>query len=427
MNTQEIINSFPSLTEIIQNVLSNEMFLGFGALGIASLILYTLRSVPAKIFHAWKRLFTVTLTVRNDDLTYEWFMHWFYGEEYHKRCRRIATVYDYSSSRSIVSPAEGFHILWKGLRPILLNKEVGEPKGKERPETIRVTTIGRNKKIMEEILEKGKNYMESKDALCIWKWDGFWNSNEKKHARGLETVIIDESDKQFLLDDFKWFKESEDWYHNMGIPYKRGYLFYGPPGTGKTSLSIAISAHFKKDLYVLNLNNVVSDSTLQDALNWVSDDSIVLLEDIDTVNITNDRKTKASGEDDDYQGITLSGLLNTLDGALSPEGQIIIMTTNYPEKLDDALIRPGRIDAKVHLGYPKKKQRQEMFRRFFPDSSADIEKQFVEASDGKSPAEIQEAFMRCLNDPEKLVENGSLNNTHTKIITTDKKEFLKND
>jgi chaperone BCS1 len=79
-------------------------------------------------------------------------------------------------------------------------------------------------------------------------------------------------------------------------------------------------------------------------------------------------------------GITLSGLLNVLDGFHAPTGVLFVMTTNHVEKLDQALLRPGRIDYKLYLGKASDHQKMELYRRFFPDTSEREAREFVEAS-----------------------------------------------
>lgn len=78
--------------------------------------------------------------------------------------------------------------------------------------------------------------------------------------------------------------------------------------------------------------------------------------------------------------VTLSGLLNVLDGFLAPAGVLFVMTTNHVEKLDQALLRPGRIDYKLYLGHASDRQKMELYRRFFPDATESEVCEFVEAS-----------------------------------------------
>lgn len=159
-------------------------------------------------------------------------------------------------------------------------------------------------------------------------------------------------------------------------PNLAGYLLYGPPGTGKSSLSTALAGEFGLDLYEVKVPSVGSDADLEQMFQEVPPQCIVLLEDIDAV-WTADRgdfperedRTTGSGSYTPTSNCTLSGLLNVLDGVGSQEGRIVIMTTNKPERLDGALVRPGRVDMKVHLGNISKQSARQMFVRMFtPDA-----------------------------------------------------------
>lgn len=150
-----------------------------------------------------------------------------------------------------------------------------------------------------------------------------------------------------------------------------GYLFYGPPGTGKSSLSTALAGEFGLDLYEVKIPSVASDADLEQMFQEIPPQCIVLLEDIDAV-WTAEReyseredRTAGSGSRSPSSNCTLSGLLNVLDGVGSQEGRIVIMTTNKPERLDSALVRPGRVDMKVHLGSISRQSAEDMFMRMF--------------------------------------------------------------
>ena len=132
---------------------------------------------------------------------------------------------------------------------------------------------------------------------------------------------------------------------DKGVPYRRGYLLHGPPGTGKTSFTQAIAGALKLNICYLNLSNGnMDDDGLNRALNNAPSQSIILLEDIDGIFVA--RESVNQGRDG---GVSFSGLLNALDGVRSQEGRILFMTTNHKEKLDPALLRPGRCDFQVKL------------------------------------------------------------------------------
>ena len=102
-------------------------------------------------------------------------------------------------------------------------------------------------------------------------------------------------------------------------------------------------------------------------------------------------------------------MLNALDGVTSSDGRIVFMTTNYIERLDPALIRPGRVDFKQFVGYATDYQARQMFLRFFPESNEKLASEFVKRlmtiNKNVSLAQIQGFFMLYKNDPQKAILN----------------------
>jgi len=120
---------------------------------------------------------------------------------------------------------------------------------------------------------------------------------------------------------------------------------------------------------VLNINAELKEESMIEAISQVNEGekrSILVLEDIDCIFI--DRKKN----DTLKNNITMNGLLNCLDGFNNPEGLIVIMTTNFPDKLDEALMRSGRIDLDIEMTYLDKFQARNMFLSFF-DKEAHFE------------------------------------------------------
>ena len=107
--------------------------------------------------------------------------------------------------------------------------------------------------------------------------------------------------------------------------------------------------------------------------------------------------------------MTLSGLLNAIDGVTSTEGRILFMTTNYADRLDPALIRPGRVDRKVFIGHCDHYQLKQMFSRFYPDAKEELVNEFADKVIGlESPvsaAQIQGFFMFSKDNPQDIIDN----------------------
>jgi chaperone BCS1 len=206
-----------------------------------------------------------------------------------------------------------------------------------------------------------------------------WREASTRPIRPLSTIDLAEGIKQDMLKDINGYLHPSTrlFYARRGVPYRRGYLFYGPPGTGKTSFSLALAGHFEIDLYIVSLaSKNLDDDILNDLFNDLPPKCIVLLEDIDSAGIdrevqnktvieTSKEKDKDETKTKDKHTISLSGLLNTIDGAASQEGRILIMTSNTPETLDAALIRHGRIDKQIKFDYIRKFDAKQLFIRMF--------------------------------------------------------------
>ncbi|KAJ0728792.1 putative AAA+ ATPase domain, ATPase, AAA-type, core, AAA-type ATPase domain-containing protein [Helianthus annuus] len=192
-----------------------------------------------------------------------------------------------------------------------------------------------------------------------------WTSVNLDHPASFETVAMDTGVKEMVMEDLARFLERREYYRRVGKAWKRGYLLYGPPGTGKSSLIAAMANYLNFDVYDLELSDVKSNSELRRLLVATANRSILVVEDIDCSVELHDREeveaekavarrsSKHGSKDEERPKITLSGFLNYIDGLWSSCGdeRIIIFTTNRKDKLDPALIRPGRMDVHIHMSY----------------------------------------------------------------------------
>ncbi|KAG7377165.1 hypothetical protein PHYBOEH_001086 [Phytophthora boehmeriae] len=235
----------------------------------------------------------------------------------------------------------------------------------------------------------------------------------KRYALGEEKTFdnLFFQEKEQVMQLLDNFASKSGKFAIKGFPYKLGLLLHGPPGTGKTSLIKAVAQYTKRHIVTISLGKIQTNQQLLDALFEMKfpvqgldspvemsfEDVVFVMEDIDCASsIVNARDTsdtkpskadrmmasqKKAKEEDDEDGmagmigpmlkpkstedkLNLSGLLNVLDGVIDCPGRIVIMTTNHPEKLDPALVRPGRVNKKLMLGHMGSKEVQQMLEYY---------------------------------------------------------------
>lgn len=321
------------------------------------------------------------------------------------------------------TPAFGLHGFWFEGRYFKLHRKQeslyddgnmsGTPQFKDKEKLV-ITCYGRSPRPIKRLLAHAKEqYYVDHHAKTIVKrpspqnmrrYGGrhTWFQVAQRPVRPMSTVVLDEKQKIQVLSDMNEYLHpaTPRWYANRGIPLRRGYLFHGPPGTGKTSLSFALAGVFGLDIHVISLlDPSLSEEDLSALFSSLPRRCVVLLEDIDTAGLArldeeiksegkvgnnkrggkDESKTKGdfsvselarelrkqSDSGGEKKGISLSGLLNAIDGVASHEGRVLIMTTNKPESLDDALIRPGRVDLQVSFTNATRQQAIELFVRMY--------------------------------------------------------------
>jgi len=355
-----------------------------------------LRAVPERIWRWIVDQTTLVITVSDDDAAFAWVKEWFLEQSFLKRTRRVDLDTKVRNERIAMIPAPGKHWFWYRGRPFEVwfsRTENTHERSGRRLESLTLRTPGRNRAFVERLVKDVVRCHVRRLGVqsYLYTYDDGWNYVEGYAPRVLESVILQPGEKEELIEDVARFQRSKQRYEELGVPYHRGYLFHGLPGTGKTSLVSALAAHFGLSIYVINLGDF-NDRTLMSAVNQVPANSVLLFEDIDCMRGSQSRQgaNASSGEAGNpnpgtkenaaMNGVTLSGLLNVLDGFHAPNAVLFVMTTNHVEKLDAALLRPGRVDYKLFLGKASELQKAELYRRFFAGASEREAREFVEAS-----------------------------------------------
>lgn len=264
----------------------------------------------------------------------------------------------------------------------------------------------------------------------------YFSMKQFQTNRKFINVVGDQS--KVIKKRVKFFIENEKWYNEKGVPYTLGLLLSGCPGSGKTSTikCIAneterhiINIHFTDDITISQMEHLFFNECIQvqNTLGKIEqfiiplNKRIYVFEDVDCQNdIVMDRDLKHNDNMEDSiepfsssslfniqtqnkrpenmmtqpignsEKLTLSSLLNSLDGILETPGRIIIMTSNYPERLDKALVRPGRIDLICKFTKCTNKMICQFFENFYNIELTKEEKKQIDRvpSEIWSPAEL---------------------------------------
>lgn len=280
--------------------------------------------------------------------------------------------------------------------------------GERRLAGASVCFFGRDKSMLEYILEAGREIQRRKREKYLTvvqvydygkdhglNWLHPQDKDRKQPGRSISSVVLprcsitglDRADA--LLEDAREFLNSESWYTERGIPYRRGYLLHGVPGGGKSSLVQAVASELRLPIYMLQLSSEqMTDDTLNTLLQYGMHDppTILLLEDVDLLHSAVLNRHRQDMEKEEQQSLrenqdapqerkrrgrlTLSGLLNALDGPTATTGRLLFMTTNAKDRLDPALLRSGRIDYEIEFVHCEPEQLERLFTRFFSDYKA---------------------------------------------------------
>ena len=185
---------------------------------------------------------------------------------------------------------------------------------------------------------------------------GFWDYLFQNPRREVDTVFI--GGKNEILSDLDEFFESEKDYLYFGHPYKRNYLFYGTPGNGKTSFINAIAGKYNLNVFLISFSVNITDEVFKKLISGLNRNSLLVMEDIDVLFQSGGGGGGGGGVGG--KNITMSTILNTLDGLARKNRIICIMSTNHFDVLTDVFKRPGRLDMLVEFKNADKKCFEEM-------------------------------------------------------------------
>ncbi len=282
-----------------------------------------------------------------------------------------------------------------------------------------------------------------------------------ENDRTFDNIFFDE--KTALKNRLDFFMNNREWYSKKGIPYTLGLMFSGKPGCGKTSTIKAIAKYTKRHIIDIPLNKIDSCRELMtifygDEINGKKipmNKRIYLFEDIDTIiDVLKEREKEEENKTDlekiaetiiqtnemvakrssplakmtvkQNDKLNLGFFLNLIDGVLETPGRILILSTNYPDKLDKALVRPGRIDMKIHLEKCSSQMIRDILGHYYEDyeENEDIVAALFEK--GITPAELYQLCFKygTFKKMIQCIEEEGLDTLFGKIIDRRQEELL---
>lgn len=209
---------------------------------------------------------------------------------------------------------------------------------------------------LKSVITRSSNIYENKVKINF-QW-----YNNKRDKRYLDSIYTNNNEQYRVLNDLKNFINNKQFYLDNNIPYKRNYLFYGKPGTGKTSLIFALASELNYDIKLIDLGSFSDLNSLLYQVYNCSSNTFLVFEDIDAMSTKFEERKKEETVKDSKKDapiideptsnakeLSLSVLLNLLDGLYTKEGMITFFTTNHIDKLDSAFLRDGRMDYKLEM------------------------------------------------------------------------------
>lgn len=313
---------------------------------------------------------------------------------------RISGSSEYSSERTVTAIAKSGHY-FKYINSVLVHVVICEGKASKGNEftIITVNLYGKPNNHLDcelrKVVDSSIDDSTTKifDLECPWKYT-------RKEVRSIDTVVLSQRNRELLMNHLDWWKTSKDSHVKYGLTYKTGILLYGPPGTGKSSLAQAIAGYLNFNMALISIKPNKMDD-LRTTISTTPPRTVLLIEDVDRsitipglsakpepIEVPADIEESMSIDEvlanieDTEQYLAdapvkaperaipgIEHLMNALDGISSPSGVVIIMTTNHIEKIDPAVIRPGRIDLKLLMDRFTFEMACEMGSRFGVDSN----------------------------------------------------------
>jgi len=426
---------------------------------LMGLIYATLRGLPKVIYTATLNQCITSLTFTNagawteERVGFTSFMGWFISNKWSRHSRNISMVT--VGDNVVFGPGNGRHFFFYKGKLFWFNKEALASSGTHvEKERITIVTFGRDQEKLKEIV---KSFMpkpeDGKPRVYTFTHDNNWQYLCTIPRRDLSTVVIDKETKAHLVKKLEEFAASEEWFKSKGLAWKLTVILHGVPGTGKTSLVKALASHYGKNIASLNISGV-SDAQFEKAVSSLPENTWLLVEDFDSANAVKSRglsrkapaptpgkEIVAPASDgikpaapvkkmdavdsliEEFTRLSLTKVLNTLDGIVSLDNSVIWLTTNALDRIDEAVTRKGRVDHIWEIKLLEDPEVREYINMVFPDheiknpgkfsqiAGCDLQALFLEerfdsaAFEQSIPKEFRAPFVHSVNSNTHLYQS----------------------
>lgn len=379
------------IARLSQMMVDYPWMVGIYSLYGMTVLTYCFKFIPG-FFGFIKDQSITTLELNNagwsgNEAQFQAFMAWYLKSPYSKWSRYLSLDGKYSrfvdddddggSDRKcaktyVIGAGYGTHFFFYKKRLFWFSKGSLQSTGSEKEkQNIVIKTLGRDQQPLLALVEDFAVKPKETD-LSIYSYKDDWDVISRVNKRPLESVVLRKDIKENLVGSLSYFFKNREWFIKRGLPYKQTYILHGKPGTGKSSTIKAIASHFNKNICLIDITSM-GNSLFEKAMASVPKNSIVLIEDFDSCRALHSRVSSDGGDVTSSlaeltEVLSLSKVLNVLDGVVSLDDTVVFLTTNHLEKIDAALIRKGRVDYIYEIPYLEDVEIKEYIKLMYPEA-----------------------------------------------------------
>lgn len=326
-------------------------------------VLGTIRYTPKIIWQLIQRKWAVSITTRDQNLI-RWIGVWMARSDYGQVCQWLdaRTVHVDDGLMAVIMPGHGMHSFKQDGVRYWLGHELEDQGVAGKKSVLTIKTIGSGREPLERLIgmavDMANEEHRDKNVTYVNDHNGWWSRVRLSPLRSSKSLFLRQGLFDKMLEDADKFLTGPERYYDRGLPYRRGYLLHGPPGNGKSTIVQVLATELNLPIYMLSLTDPdLTDTALAMALGRTPDRCLLVIEDFEKIDL---EKTD----------VTVSGLLNAIDGPLASEGRLLVMTANEPDAISKYFLRPGRIDKRWLIDHPDQATVEMCMARFSMNGSS---------------------------------------------------------